>query len=140
VVVVFLLQQNLNSHKTLAAKGQYEAMARGCGVIPQSYLLDNGPSFAAHDYARQLAKCEQVSKFAGAHHQNGIAERSIRTVVSITRTMMMHAAIHWPEMSDPSLFPLAIQHAAFVFNRMHNLDTGLCPLDLFSRQKFVNYF
>jgi hypothetical protein len=48
------LQQNLNSHETLAAKGRYEAMARDSGVIPQSYLSDNGPAFAAHDYARQL--------------------------------------------------------------------------------------
>jgi transposase InsO family protein len=54
-------------------------MARDSGVIPKVYLSDNGPAFSSHDYARQLAKFEQVSKFAGAgaHHQNGIAGRSI---------------------------------------------------------------
>jgi hypothetical protein len=122
------LQQNLNTHETLASKGRYEAMAQDSGVVPQMYLSDNGPAFSSHDYARQLQKFEQVSKFAGAgaHHQNGMAERSIRTVNSIARTMMMHAAIHWPEMSDPSLWPMAVQHAVYVFNHMPNLDSGLC--------------
>jgi transposase InsO family protein len=74
-------------------------------VVPQMYLSDNGPGFSSHDYARQLQKFEQASKFAGAgaHHQNGMVERSIRTVISIACTMMMHAAIHWPEMSNPKV-------------------------------------
>jgi transposase InsO family protein len=128
------LQQNLNTHETLAAKARYEAMARDSGVIPQLYLSDNRPAFSSHDFARQLSKFEQVSKFAGAgaHHQNGMAERSIRTVISIARTMMMHAAIHWPEISDPSLWPMAVQHAVYVFNRMPHFDSGLCPFDLFN--------
>lgn len=132
------LQLNLNTHETLKAKELFESMARDHGVIPQSYLSDNGPAFASADYARNLRKFEQVTKFAGAgaHHQNGVAERSIRTVISIARTMMMHAAIHWPEVSDPCLWPMAVQHAVHVFNRMPNLDTGLCPLDLFNRQRW----
>jgi hypothetical protein len=49
------------------------------------------------------------------------------TVISIVRTMMMHAAIHWPEVSDPSLWPMAVQHAALIFNPMpvHVLLTAL---------------
>jgi transposase InsO family protein len=101
-------------------------------------LSDNGPAFSSHDYARQLQNFEQVSKFAGAgaHHQNGMAEQSIGTMISIACTMMMHAAIHWLEMSDPSLWPMAVQHDVYVFNRMPNLDSGLCPLDLFNRQRW----
>jgi len=34
------------------------------------------------------------------HHQNGAAECSIQTVVSWTRTMLLHAAIHWPDEAD----------------------------------------
>jgi Reverse transcriptase (RNA-dependent DNA polymerase)/Zinc knuckle len=132
------LQQNLNTHETLKAKEKFESMARDSGVIPQTYLSDNGPAFASHEFAKHLSKFEQVSKFAGAgaHHQNGIAERSIRTVISIARTIMIHAAIHWPEVSDPCLWPMAVQHASYVFNRMPHLDTGLCPLDLFNRQRW----
>jgi GAG-pre-integrase domain len=130
------LQKNLNTHETLDAKNKFEAMALDYGVVPQTYLSDNGPAFASQEFAARMKQFEQISKFAGpsAHHHNGIAERSIRTVISIARTMMMHAAIHWPEVSDPSLWPMAVKHAAYVYNRMPNVETGLCPYDLFTKQ------
>ena len=39
-----------------------------------------------------LTKFYQISKFAGvgAHHHNAQAERAIRTIMSIARTMMIH--------------------------------------------------
>jgi hypothetical protein len=52
---------------------------------------------------------------------------------------MMHCAIHWPEVSDPSLWPMAVQHAAYLFNRMPNLDTGFCSLDLCNMQRWKQY-
>ena len=54
-------------------------MARDVGVIPQTYLSDNGPAFASHAFAKKLEVFEQVLQFAGAgpHHQNGVAECAI---------------------------------------------------------------
>jgi hypothetical protein len=132
------MQKNLNTHETLEAKGKFEAMALDHGVVPQTYLSDNGPAFTSQEFERKMKTFEQVAKFAGAgaHHHNGIAERSIRTVISIARTMMMHAAIHWPEVSDPSLWPMAVSYATYVFNRMPNPETGLCPYDLFTKQRW----
>ena len=132
------LQQNLTSHETLEAKTRFEAMALDYGIIPQSYLSDNGPAFASHDYANRLKQFEQVSKFAGAgaHHHNGVAERLIRTIVSIAQTMMMHATIHRPTTSGPQLWLMAIKYAAHVYNRMPLVATGLCPFDSFTRQQF----
>ena len=53
-------------------------MARDVGVIPQTYRSDNGPAFASHAFAKKLEVFEQVLQFAGAgaHHQNGVAERA----------------------------------------------------------------
>jgi hypothetical protein len=44
-------------------------------------------------------------KFCGvnAHHQNGIAERHIRSVTETTRTMLIHAMISWPEIITKQL-------------------------------------
>jgi uncharacterized membrane protein YhhN len=39
--------------------------------------------------------------------------------------MMLHASIHWPEMSDPSLWPMAVAHAVFLYNHVPNLDLGV---------------
>jgi hypothetical protein len=33
----------------------------------------------------------------GAHRQNGVAERAIRTISESARAMLLHAAMHWQE-------------------------------------------
>ena len=44
-------------------------------------------------------KKQQKIRFsgAGASHQNGTAERAIKTLVDMARTMLMHAALRCPE-------------------------------------------
>jgi hypothetical protein len=132
------LQKHLNTLETLQAKERFEAMSRDYGVIPQTYLSDNGSAFTSHEFASKMKELGQVSKFAGAgaHHHNGVAERNIRTIISIARTMMIHSAMHWPEVSDVELWPMAVKHAVHVFNRVPAIETGICPLDKFTRQRF----
>ena len=98
----------------------------------QTAASDNGPAFASKEFERHMKQFEAISKFAdaGAHHHNGVAEQSIRKLISIAHTMMMHSAVHWPNVSDPSLWPMAVMYAAHVCNRVPNIDTGVCPLDL----------
>ena len=113
-------QVHLNSHETLQGKENFEALARDFGVIISEYLRDNATAFTSAEYREHLSKFAQVSQYAGvgAHHHNGIAERSIQTVMSIARTMMLHAAIHWPDVADAALWPLAVALAIDLFNRM----------------------
>ena len=56
-------------------------------------------------YEQHLAAFKQIQNFAGvgAHHHNGMAECAIQTIMSIARTMMLHTAIHWPEVANTSL-------------------------------------
>ena len=71
------------------------------GVIPQNYLTDEGVSFTSNKYNEDLSRLCQLIRHAapGAHHANGIAERSIATVMLISRAMLHHAAIHWPNVA-----------------------------------------
>ena len=73
----------------LQGKENFEALARDFGVIISEYLSDNATAFTSAEYREHLSKFAQVSQYAGvgAHHHNGIAERSIQTVMSIARTM-----------------------------------------------------
>ena len=132
------LQKHLDMVETMKAKENFESMALDYGVIPQTYLSDNGGAFTSHEFAAKMKEYEQVSKLAatGAHHHNGVAERNIRTIITIARTMMMHAAVHWPEVSDVELWPMAVMHGVHVFNRVPSIDTGICPLDKFTRQRY----
>ena len=71
----------------------------------------------------------------GAHHQNGHAETSIRTIMTMARTMMLHAAVHWPDMADPALWPMAVHHAVYLYNHLPNPSTGLSPHDMYARTR-----
>ena len=126
-------QRHLNTHETLAATAEFEWMCLDAGVIPQEYLSDNGSAFTSKEYMAHLCQFSQISRFAGvrAHYHNGVAERAIQTIMSIAWTMMLNAAIHWPDMADPSLWPMAVQHAVFLHNYVPSPTTGLCPHDLF---------
>ena len=75
----------------------------------------------------------------GAHHQNGVAERSIQTVSNMARVMMLHASIMWPEMSDPSLWPMAVDYAAHIYNHLPNHKTGQSPMDIFTRSLVLRH-
>ena len=92
-------QVHLNSHETLAAVNEFEASCRELGVVPQVYVTDNGSAFKSKEFKDHLGTFHQTVRFAGAggHHQNGVAERKIRTVMNIARALMFHAAIYWPD-------------------------------------------
>jgi hypothetical protein len=50
--------------------------------------------------------------------------------MSIARTMMLHSAIHWPEVADPTLWTLAVSRAVFLHNHIPNASTGIAPIDM----------
>ena len=94
--IVVVPQVHLNTHETLKSVEALTAIYRDFGVIAQTFLSDNGSAFTSADFQQHLKKFEQVSRFAGvgAHHHNGVAERNIRTVMTIARVMMLHSAVH----------------------------------------------
>lgn len=133
------MQVNLNSHETLKAKDKFEQLCRSHGIVPQEFLADNSKVFTSAEFSQNLAVFRQVMNFAGvlgAHHHNGIAERNIRTIMAIARTMMLHAAIHWPGVADATLWPLAVDHAVFLVNHVPDPRTGLSPSDIFSKTRW----
>ena len=111
-------QQHLNTHETLEAITKYEKMCLDKGVVPTNYISDSGTAFTSKDFQEHLSHYKQIIQFVGtsAHHHNSIAEQSIHTIMSIARTMMLHAATHWPEMADATMWPLAVDYAVHTFN------------------------
>jgi transposase InsO family protein len=96
---------HLTSFEKLQAKDRYEDMCRDHGIIVQSYLSNNAAAFTSQEYTTKFSVLKQVMRFAGvgAHHHNSVAERPIGTIMTMARTIMLHAAIHWPESADATL-------------------------------------
>ena len=127
-------QQHLNTHETLTSLDAFEKMSLDHGVVPTNYISDSGTAFTSKEFRERLKDYRQIINFVGtsAHHHNAVAERAIRTIMSIARTMMMHCSTHWPEMTDATLWPLAVDYAVYIVQRVPDRDTGLSPLDVFT--------
>jgi hypothetical protein len=132
------LQTQPNTHETIKSKQAFELHCRDYGVLVQRYISDNGTAFTSADFTAELSRFNQTIRFAGvgAHHHNGHVERAIGTIMSISRTMLLHAAIHWPQVADPQLWPMAVKYAVFLWNHMPNEHTGLSPSDIFTRTRW----
>ena len=127
-----LHQVSLRASETVAAKHIFEREARLCGVKISSYHGDNG-IFKSKEFTQSIRELDQTIKFSGtgAHHQNGIAERAIRTVTERARTMMHHSSIHWPEVFSVDLWPYALDYATWIHNHTPNKQHGWSPIELF---------
>ena len=60
---------------------------------------------------------------------------SIKHVVTKARTMMVHAALRWPEQSHKDLWPLALQHASYLHNHTPKQSSGLSPEEIWTGSK-----
>ena len=87
------------------------------GVSVKRYRSDNGV-FSSSEFENEIKRENQTITYSGvgAQHQNGVAERSIRTVVERARTMLIHAAIRNPDNFDATLWPFAMNHSAYIWN------------------------
>ena len=62
----------------------------------------------------------------GAHHMNGVAERSTRTTTTKSQTMMLHSMLRWPDQTDIKLWPFAMNHATCLNNIMSRRTLAHC--------------
>ena len=127
-------QVTLNASDTINAKTAFEQHARDLGVSIESYHTDNG-IYSSAAFTQEIAANYQKIKFSGvgAKWQNGVAENAIKIVVSKARTMMIYAALMWPEAKDDSLWPMAVTHAAYLYNHTPNEVTGIAPFEIFAQ-------
>jgi hypothetical protein len=129
-------QVSLNAHETIHSKQQFERDALTAGVLIKGYNTDNG-IYTAAEFQAELAKLEQSIRYSGVggHHHNGVAENAIKNVVRSARTLMIHAALRWPEQSEKELWPLALDHAVWLHNHTPRQDSGYSPEELWCKSK-----
>jgi len=119
--------------ETLVGRCSFESSLRSFGFTVLSYHGDNG-ILASLDFKDDChTKGQQISfSGAGAHHHNGLAERSIQTAIVWARTMLLHAAVHWPAAADLQFWPLSLENAVYLWNILPGPITKRSPLELIS--------
>ncbi|MBE0451949.1 MAG: hypothetical protein IBX70_14070, partial [Clostridia bacterium] len=138
---IFIYNQvSLRAGETLAAKKAYEHFAQQHGVNVKAYRADNLP-FNSARFKEDIQLKHQTIDFSGvgAHHQNGVAERSIATVTNWARTLLLHFVLHWPDAADLELWPFALEMAVYCWNNLPKRETRRAPLEVFARELFPNY-
>ena len=117
------IQKSTNVVETLEAKAAFEECAKARGVTIRAYHADNGV-FKANAWIEKCKQQGQRLTFAGvnAHHQNGMAERRIRLLTELTRTMLIHSNKKWPTVITTNLWPYALRMANNVLNETPSLQ------------------
>ncbi|MEC7382187.1 MAG: hypothetical protein VYE16_04180, partial [Cyanobacteriota bacterium] len=131
-------QTCLDTTETLEGVQAFEEAAKDSGVFVKEYLSDNGSCFTSKQFKEHIAATGQHQRLSGpgSHHQNGKAERAIRTIITAARTMMLHCACHWPAVADAQVWPLAVAYAVWLYNHLPNRETGQSPIDLWTHTHF----
>jgi hypothetical protein len=96
-------QYSTNANETIKSAQHLESMARQEKFKVKKYHSDNG-IFATTAFKIHCESQQQEFSFSGvgAHHQNGVAERNIKTVAQWARANMLQLALHWPVQANIS--------------------------------------
>ena len=116
--VIIKQQVAIKATETVKAKITFEREAQSQGLVIKGYHTDNG-IFNASDFMEDMLNNQKKIKFrrAGASYQNGAAERAIKTLVTMSRTMLMHAVLRFPEDTlYTGIWPMAMDHTVWVYN------------------------
>jgi len=129
-------QFSTDSNATIASKHDLESIAREDGITIKRYHSDNGV-FASKAFTESCKLSHQKITFSGvgAHHQNGVAERNIKTIAQWARANLLHASTCWPSHGSIKYWPQAVDYAVWVFNRMPSLDSGVSPMEVWSQMR-----
>jgi transposase InsO family protein len=127
-------QTDLTAEQTIRGKQIVERAAGDAGFTVKGYHTDNG-IFASTEFREHCSTLKQSLSFSGAHahHQNGIAERSIGTISSCARANIIHLMLCWPDRANINLWAFAMNYAIWVYNRLpSSMLGGLSPNEVWS--------
>jgi hypothetical protein len=90
-----------NASETINSKRCLENLARQEGIAIKKYHADNEVLVSnAFKGECDILKQEYSYSGVGVHHQNGVAERNIKTVSQWVCANMLHFAHHWPSKAN----------------------------------------
>ena len=71
----------------------------------------------------------------GGHHHNGVSNNAINNLVRVARTMMIHTALRWTNITEKSLCTMDMYHSVHLHNHTRPISIGLYPDEIWRRSK-----
>ena len=106
-------------------------------LVIKGYCTENG-LFNASEFMEELLKNQQKIIFSGAGspHYNGASYCAIKIVVTMARTTLINAAVRCPEEKlSTDIWPMAMDYAVWVYNRIPDMQYGLSAIEICSRSR-----
>ena len=128
---------NFTATEILRAKINFEVLMRSYGIIIMDYHSDNGV-FNSRLLQQHLQNGEQKLTLSGvgAQFQDGLAERHIGIIISMARTMLLHAITRWDKITL-SLWPFAVEYACKIHNLLPKGDGSASSIELLTGTKLT---
>ena len=125
----------INSNETFKEKLTFDREDQSQGVVINRYHTDSGISNDL-EFIDDMLKNKKKIMFsgAGASHQNGAAECNIKTVVTMAITLLVQAALRYPEDTFfTDICPMAMDYALWVNNWIPDMQSRLSNIEIWSR-------
>ena len=128
------LQKTQTAKETLEGKALWERKLATFGIKVQHYHADNGV-FNSLAWKEACAASLQGYSYSGvnAHFQSGIAERRIKELQELTRTILIHAEARWQEAITVHLWPYALRLANEQVNEAPTGSLKRSPIELLTK-------
>ena len=128
------LQKTQSAMETLQGKALFERRCAAAGIRVEHYHADNGV-FASAEWKLACEQQHQSYSYSGvnAHFQSGVAERRIRELQELTRTMLLHASSRWGEAVNSHLWPYAMRLACEAYNESPTKALKRSPVEVFTK-------
>ena len=74
---------------------------------------------------------------AGASHQNSTSERSIKTLVTMERAILINSALRYPEDTlSTDIWPMPMDYDLCIYNPIPDIKSSLSATEIWSRSIF----
>ena len=132
-------QVSLGANETVMAKEKFEEWLWDLAAVEIRHFHSDNGIYTADEFKADCSSKDQTQSFSGVgvQHQNATAEPAICTITEMARLFLVHTSLHWTEngTDDLCLWPFAMKHAAWLYNRVPRDDCGLTPIELLTKTK-----
>ena len=114
------------------AKPKFQRDAQIQVLVIKEYHTDN-QFVNASDYMQYLFKNEQKIRYigAGTSHQNGVEDLTIKILVNIARTTLIHAAIKSSNYANYiDIYQMTMLHDVQIYNCIPGMHSGISNIQI----------